>query len=124
VVDKAEPAAVGALSPRRGAAYGLIGHALAAAVFLVVFLLDPEDPADRAAAAVGLSAMTSVVGSVVTVGVAIRRFRRGDRDKLLAAMLTSWATGTVLGILAAGMVLLRTSEWSSHCPCDPPISLF
>lgn len=110
------------MSPRRGIAYGLVGHTLAILVFLGVFLLDPEDPADRAAAAVGLSVLTGVVGSVVTLGVAVRRLVRGHRDKALAGMLTAWAVGAVVGMVAAGLVLVRTADWSSHCPCDPPIS--
>jgi len=124
VMDEAGSAHIGAASPRRGIAYGVAGHALAILVFLGVFLFDPEDPADRAAAAVGLSVLTGVVGSVVTLGVALRRSARGHRDRTAAEMLTAWAVGAVIGIVAAGFVLVRTSEWSNHCPCEAPISLF
>ncbi|WP_148803310.1 urate hydroxylase PuuD [Micromonospora sp. MP36] len=124
VMDAAGSAHVGAPSPRRGIAYGLAGHALATLVFLGVFLLDPEDPADRAAAAVGLSVLTGVVGSVVTLGLALRRSARGHRDRTLAGMLTAWAVGAVIGAIAAGFVLVTTSDWSDHCPCEAPISVF
>lgn len=124
VIDENGSLRASAPSPHRGVAYGLIGHALAALVFLVVFLFDPEDPSDRAAAAVGLSVVTGVVGSVVTVGVAIRRFARGQRDKILAGTLLAWAVGAFAGIAASAFVLVRTSDWSSHCPCGAPISLF
>lgn len=105
-------------------ASGLVGHALAVLVFLGVFLLDPEDPADRAGAAVGLSLLTGALGSAVTLGIAIRRLVRGHRDKALTGMLATWALGAVVGVVAAGIVLVRTSDWSGHCPCDPPIPLF
>jgi hypothetical protein len=113
----------GDLSPSRGVARGLVGHALAAIVFLVVFLFDPEDPGDRAAGAVALSFLTGLVGSVVTVYVLIRRVAKGERGRGLVWMLTAWAAGAVGGIVAAIFVLVRTSDWSGHCPCDPPISL-
>ncbi|GAA3453403.1 hypothetical protein [Dactylosporangium matsuzakiense] len=103
-----------------GGLLGLAGHVLAAQVFLDEALRGHVDPQDRVMGAMFVVAACDILYSAVCLTVVGVCFRRGHRD-LGSGILLGWLVGAVPGLVAAVTVYARTSDWSSHCPCEPPL---
>lgn len=102
-----------------GAAIALSAHATAFCVFGTVALTLPASPQGRMFVAATLAVLADVLVTLVLLGGAVEV--RRTRPALGTGLAVGWAVGA-LGMAAfVVLVIIGTSDWSGHCPCEPPI---